>query len=161
MLELQWSSVHFGHRMQLSYYSDYALRVLMHAALRSPEIITIDEVADAFGISRNHLVKVVHALGRSGFLSTRRGIGGGFTLALPPAKIRLGDVVRLTEADEKVINCRDRNDGPCRIFPVCRLKGVLGEAAAAFFAVLDRYSLEDMMKQPADMKKLLLKDLNS
>jgi Rrf2 family nitric oxide-sensitive transcriptional repressor len=141
--------------MRLSKYSDYALRVLMYAALRKPALATIGEVADDFDISRNHLVKVVHALGRRGFLSTRRGIGGGFTLALPPAKIGLGDVVRLTEADERVIDCKDRRNRPCRIVPVCRLKGVLGEAGTAFFAVLDRYSLEDLVKQKADMRNLL------
>jgi Rrf2 family nitric oxide-sensitive transcriptional repressor len=127
----------------------------MYAALRKPALATIGEVADDFDISRNHLVKVVHALGRKGFLSTRRGIGGGFTLALPPAQISLGDVIRLTEADERVIDCKDSRNRPCRIFPVCRLKGVLGEAATAFFAVLDRYSLEDLVKQKSDMRNLL------
>jgi len=141
--------------MRLSKYSDYALRVLMYAALRKPELATIDEVADAFDISRHHLVKVVHALGRNGFLSTRRGIGGGFTLALPPTEIGVGNVVRLTESDESVIDCMDSPNQPCRIFPACRLKTVLGEAGAAFFEVLDRYSLEDLVKRKAEMKNLL------
>jgi Rrf2 family nitric oxide-sensitive transcriptional repressor len=141
--------------MQFSVFSDYSLRVLMHAALRAPERVTIDEVAGAFGISRNHLVKVVHNLGKSGHLATRRGIGGGFTLALPAEKIMLGQVVRLTEKDESVISCKDRNSRLCRIFPACRLRGVLDEAAAAFFAVLDGYSLEDLMHQTSEMKKLL------
>jgi Rrf2 family nitric oxide-sensitive transcriptional repressor len=83
--------------MRVSTYSDYALRVLMQAALHRPERITVDEVAEAFGISRNHLVKIVHDLGRHGYLATWRGIGGGFTLGLPPEKIRLGDIVRLGE----------------------------------------------------------------
>lgn len=141
--------------MQLSAFSDYSLRVLMHAALRAPELVTIDEVAAAFGISRNHLVKVVHGLGKSGHLATRRGIGGGFTLAVPAETIMLGKVVRLTEGDETVIDCKDRNNRLCRIFPVCRLKGVLDEAAAAFFAVLDNYSLNDLVKRPSEIKKLL------
>jgi Rrf2 family nitric oxide-sensitive transcriptional repressor len=141
--------------MRLTLYTDYALRVLMHAALRQPAVSTIDEVADAFSISRNHLVKVVQALGQNGFLSTRRGVGGGFTLGMPPARIRLGDVVRLTESDERVIDCVGRHDSPCRIFPVCRLKSVLDEAAAAFFDVLDRYSLEDLVKRQSEMRKLL------
>lgn len=141
--------------MRLSKYSDYSLRVLMYAALRQPALATIEEVAKNFDISRNHLVKVVHTLGRSGFLATRRGVGGGFTLALPPAQIGLGAVVRLTEADEKVIDCRDRRNRLCRILPACRLKGVLDDAAGAFFAVLDRYSLEDLIQDRAAMSDLL------
>jgi Rrf2 family nitric oxide-sensitive transcriptional repressor len=141
--------------MQLSTYSDYSIRVLMHAALRAPERVTVDEVAAAYGISRHHLVKVVHDLGRSGYLETHRGVGGGFTLALPPEKICLGEIVRLGEETESVIECTDKNNQSCRIFPVCRLKGVLGEAAAAFFAVLDRYSLADLLKQPSKMKSVL------
>lgn len=141
--------------MRLSKYSDYSLRVMMHAALRQPALATIDEVAGAFCISRNTLVKVVHALGQNGFLSTRRGIGGGFTLALPPAKIGIGRLVRLTESDDRVIDCKNARNQPCQILPVCRLKGVLGEAASAFFAVLDRYSLEDLVKQKSEMRNLL------
>ena len=141
--------------MRLSAFSDYSLRVLMHAALRAPDLVTVDEVADAFAVSRNHLVKVVHVLGRNGFLATRRGAGGGFTLAMPPQKIGLGRVVRLTEAGETVIDCRERGGGSCRIFPACRLKGALAEAATAFFAVLDGYSLNDLVKRSSEMKTLL------
>jgi Rrf2 family nitric oxide-sensitive transcriptional repressor len=141
--------------MRVSTYSDYALRVLMQAALRSPARVTVDEVAGAFGISRNHLVKIVHDLGRHGYLATRRGIGGGFTLALPPEEIRLGEIVRLGEESDTVIDCRDRQDRPCRIFPACRLKGVLDEAAAAFFAVLDSYTLDDLLGQPSALAGLL------
>lgn len=141
--------------MRVSTYSDYALRVLMQAALRSPERITVDEVAGAFGISRHHLVKIVHDLGRNGYLATRRGIGGGFTLALPPQEIHVGDIVRLGEESDTVIDCKDRREGPCRIFPVCRLKGVLDEAAAAFFAVLDSYTLDDLLGQRSALADLL------
>jgi Rrf2 family transcriptional regulator, nitric oxide-sensitive transcriptional repressor len=141
--------------MQLSAYSDYSLRVLMHAALCRTERTTVDEVADAFGISRHHLVKVVHDLGRSGYLETHRGIGGGFTLGRPAEKIRLGDIVRLGEETDRVIECADKENRQCRLFPACRLKDVLDEAAAAFFAVLDDYSLADLLKQPAKMRAAL------
>jgi Rrf2 family transcriptional regulator, nitric oxide-sensitive transcriptional repressor len=141
--------------MRLSSYSDYALRVLMHAALRMPALTTIDEVAAAFDISRNHLSKVVHTLATHGFLSTRRGIGGGFTLGQPLAKIRIGDVIRLTEVDDTVISCVSRRNEPCAIFPACRLKGVLAEATRAFFKVLDQYSLEDLVRRKGEMKELL------
>jgi Rrf2 family nitric oxide-sensitive transcriptional repressor len=112
-------------------------------------------VANAFGISRHHLVKIVHDLGRHGYLATQRGIGGGFTLALPPEKIGVGDVVRLGEESELVIDCKDRRNRFCQIFPACRLKVVLDEAAAAFFAVLDSYTLEDLLGQRSALKDLL------
>lgn len=141
--------------MRLSAYSDYAFRVLMQAALRMPQRITVDQVAETFGISRHHLVKVVHDLGRSGYLQTQRGVGGGFTLARPPDKIRVGDIVRLGEESEAVIDCMDKPGSPCRIFPSCRLRGVLDEAASAFFTVLDRYTLADLIKQPSKMRAVL------
>lgn len=141
--------------MQLSAYSDYSLRVLMHTALRSPDRVTVDEVAETFGISRHHLVKIVHDLGRNGYLQTQRGIGGGFTLGREPEKIRLGDIVRLGEETETVIECKDNQNQPCRLRPACRLKGVLDEAAGAFFAVLDGYTLADLVKQPVKMRAVL------
>jgi Rrf2 family nitric oxide-sensitive transcriptional repressor len=141
--------------MRISTYSDYALRVLMQAALCRPQRITVDEVALAYGISRHHLVKIVHDLGRNGYLATQRGIGGGFTLALPPEEIRVGDIVRLGEESETVIDCKNRREGPCRILPVCRLKGVLDKAAAAFFDVLDSYTLRDLIQPRAALTSLL------
>ena len=141
--------------MRVSSYSDYSFRVLMQAALRHPERVTVDEVAGGFGISRHHLVKIVHDLGRSGYLKTQRGIGGGFLLAMPPEKICLGDIVRLGEETDKVIECKDRRGQPCRIAPACRLKGVFDEATAAFFAVLDNYSLADLLQHPGKMREEL------
>lgn len=141
--------------MRLRAYTDYALRVLMCAGLRRPDRVTVDEVGATFGISRHHLVKVVHDLGRAGYLETHRGIGGGFTLARAPEKISVGDVVRLGEEAETVIVCADRDDRRCRLSPVCLLKGALDEAAGAFFAVLDGYSLADLLRQPSRMRATL------
>ena len=141
--------------MKLSAYSDYAIRVLMQTALRSPQRLTVAEVALTFGISRHHLVKVVHDLSRSGYLVTQRGIGGGFTLARAPKNIHLGDIVRLGEESETVIDCLDGENHLCRLLPVCRLKSVLDEAAAAFFAVMDRYTLADLVKQQSKMRAVL------
>ncbi len=141
--------------MRLRAYTDYSLRVLMCAALRRPGRVTVDEVGEAFGISCHHLVKVVHDLGRGGYLETHRGTGGGFTLARSPEKIGLGDIVRMGEEAETVIECADRNDRECRLLPVCRLKGALDEAAGAFFAVLDGYSLADLLRRPSRMRATL------
>jgi Rrf2 family transcriptional regulator, nitric oxide-sensitive transcriptional repressor len=141
--------------MQLRAYSDYSIRVLMYAGLQAPERVTVDEVAAVFAISRHHLVKVVHELGRRGYLDTQRGIGGGFTLGRSSEEIQLGDIVRLGEQTETVIGCIDRKDQQCRLFPACRLKQVLDEAAHSFFAVLDQYSLADLIKQSKDMRAAL------
>jgi Rrf2 family nitric oxide-sensitive transcriptional repressor len=141
--------------MQLRAYSDYSIRVLMFAALHSPDRVTVDEVADAFAISRHHLVKIVHELGCKGYLDTHRGVGGGFTLARPPQEIRLGDIVRWGEETETVIGCSDKKNQQCRLFPACRLKGVLDEAAAAFFSVLDACTLADLVKKPDKMRAAL------
>src|SRR5690242_13114774 len=140
--------------MRLSTYSDYALRVLMHTALRAPERVTVDEVAETFGISRNHLVKVVHELGLNGYLLTRRGIGGGFTLAREPKEIRLGEIVRLSDG-ATLIDCKDRQESLCCLSPACRLKHVLDEALEACFAVLDRYTLADLVKDRTKMRAAL------
>jgi len=141
--------------MQLRAFSDYAIRVLMYAGLRDPERVTVDQVAEAFKISRHHLVKIVYELGRRGYLKTHRGIGGGFTLAIDPKLIQLGDIVRWGEESEAVIGCMDKMNRKCPLFPACRLKGVLDEAADAFFSVLDRYSLADLLKQPGKMRASL------
>lgn len=141
--------------MRLRAYSDTLLRVLIHAALRAPERATVNEVAETYGISRHLLVKVVHKLGVSGYLVTARGIGGGFTLACPAEAIRLGDIIRIGEEDEKVIDCEDGNQQTCRLYPACRLKKVFTEAASAFYAVLDSYTLADLLKKPAKMKAVL------
>ncbi len=138
--------------MQLRAYSDYSIRVLMFAALRSPERVTVDEVAEAFSISRHHLVKIVHDLGCRGYLDTHRGAGGGFTLARPPQEIHLGDIVRCGEETETVIGCTDEKNQECRLFPACLLKGVLDEAAAAFFGVLDSYTLADLIRRPYKLR---------
>jgi Rrf2 family nitric oxide-sensitive transcriptional repressor len=141
--------------MQLSVYSDYAVRVLMQTALRRPERITVAEVAETFGISRHHLVKVVHDLGRAGYLATQRGIGGGFTLARAPETIRLGDIVRLGEESDTVINCREDKHRLCRLMPICPLKQALDEAAGAFFEVLDHYTLADLVRRPTRLRQAL------
>jgi Rrf2 family nitric oxide-sensitive transcriptional repressor len=143
--------------MRLSAYSDYAFRVLMQAALRMPQRITVDQVAETFGISRHHLIKVAHDLGRSGYLQTQRGVGSGFTLGRAPHNIRIGDIVRLGEESEAVIDCMDRQGFPCRVFPSCQLRGVLDEATSAFSTVLDRYryTLADLIKQPSKMRAVL------
>ena len=135
--------------MRLTNFSDYALRVLLFAAARGDELITIEETAKAYGISRTHLMKVANQLTRSGYLKAMRGRSGGLALAMRPNKICLGDVVRATEPDFALVDCFSPGNH-CLITPRCRLKGVLKEALGAFMATLDRYTLADLVLRPED-----------
>jgi Rrf2 family nitric oxide-sensitive transcriptional repressor len=135
--------------MRLTNFSDYALRVLMYAAARSDRLITIEETAEVYGISRAHLMKVANQLTRAGFLKATRGRTGGLALAKRPDKIGLGDVVRATEPDFALVECF-MPENNCLITPRCRLKGVLKEALNAFVETLDGYTLADLILSPKD-----------
>lgn len=134
--------------MRLTRYSDYAMRVLIHLA-STDEPSSIATVAKLYGISQNHLMKVVQHLGKAGFVATTRGRTGGIRLARPADQIRVGDVVRQTEDGFELVDC-----GGCLIKRACGLPGVLNEAARAFLAVLDKYTLEDVSLRRADLRAL-------
>lgn len=135
--------------MRLTRYTDYALRVLMHVAA-ADRLVSISEMADAYGISRNHLTKVVHQLGKAGYLASIRGRGGGVRLARSPEEINIGQVIRSTEEGFELVDCAN-----CIISPVCGLTAVVGEALAAFLAVFDTYTLADILSQPDALLKHL------
>ena len=141
--------------MHLTQYTDYALRTLIYLGLSEPQQVTIAEISRTYGISENHLVKVVHHLGRLGLVKTSRGRGGGLRLALSPGEIIVGHVVRRAEDDLALVECFANSR--CIITSTCRLRGVLGEALDAFFGVLDRYSLADLLKEGSgsEIAKLL------
>ena len=130
--------------MKLTFYSDYSLRLLMYASVKRDGLVTIQEVADAYGISKNHLMKVAFELGRKGFLETVRGRGGGLRLARRPEKIGVGEVVRAMEEDFTMVECFDPKANRCVITGPCRLRGALSRALKAYFAVLDEYTLADL-----------------
>jgi len=133
--------------MRLTDFSDYSLRLLMYAATQADRLITIEETAEVYGISRAHLMKVVNQLTRAGYLVAVRGRSGGLKLAKRPDKIGLGDVVRATEPDFRLVECFG-SDNRCLISPRCRLRGVFRDALEAFIATLDRYTLADVMVNP-------------
>ena len=133
--------------MRLTNFSDYAFRVLMYAALREDRLITVEETAQVYGVSRAHLMKVANQLTRSGYLKAVRGRSGGLTLAKRPNRIRLGEVLRATEPDFALVECFTP-DNQCIITPRCRLRGALKEALAAFTGTLDRYTLADLILTP-------------
>ena len=140
--------------MHLSLHSDYALRVLMYLVVHEGEQVSIDRIATAFDISANHLVKVVHALGKQGFIETRRGRGGGLRLARDPAAIGLGEVVRSTES-LALVECFDPATNTCPIDKGCGLKGALGAAMQAFLATLDSYTLADVTRNERTLRRRL------
>lgn len=145
--------------MQLSLYSDYALRLLMRLAVEPDRLVTIQEVSDSYGISRNHLMKIAYALGQHGFITTLRGRRGGLKLAHPPEQIGLGGVVRATEDSLTLVECFNAETNSCVLAPCCQLKGILGEALEAFLAVLDRYSLADLVRQPDLLRACMIPPL--
>ena len=133
--------------MRLTLYTDYALRALLYLAARPDTRVSIRDIAQTYDISENHLVKVVHKLGRGGFIVTKRGRNGGLLLARAPQDIRIGDIVRYTEEDMGIVAC-NQEKGSCRLAGVCRLQGLMGEALNAFMSVLDRRTLADVMSHP-------------
>jgi Rrf2 family nitric oxide-sensitive transcriptional repressor len=141
--------------MRLTLYSDYALRVLMYLAVREDGLATIDEIATSYGISRNHLMKVVHQLGVAGYIETVRGRGGGIRLAKPVEAIGLAEVVRYTEPDMAIASCFKPVDAPCVINQCCVLRRALEKARDAFVEVLEGYTLSDLVRPRGRMAAML------
>lgn len=127
--------------MKLTRYTDYALRVLMHLAARPERLCSISEIARTYGISHNHLMKVVHDLRKAGFVAAARGRTGGIRLARPAGEIAIGSVVRHTEDGFDLVDCP-----ACIIAPACGASGVLHQAVSAFLDVLDRHTLADIVE---------------
>lgn len=144
--------------MRLTVYTDYALRLLMYLAVSDDGekgLATIGDIAASYGISRNHLMKVAYQLGAAGYIETVRGRGGGLRLAMAASEIRLGDVVRETEPDMALVPCFNPVDAPCVIRSCCVLRKALQNAGDAFLAALDDYSLGDLARPSAPLRKLL------
>lgn len=143
--------------MRLTVYTDYSLRVLMYVALHPERRPTIAEVAASYGISKNHIMKVVHQLGLGGYLETVRGQSGGMRLAREPKTIILGEVVRRTEPDLALVPCFDPINAACVITPACKLRRALQQAQSAFLAVLDDYTLADLVENREALRDLFVK----
>ena len=129
--------------MRLTTFTDFALRALMRLAGEPQRSFSTSEIAEEFGISRNHLAKVVRDLGSSGFITTQRGVGGGFSLARPPQAITLGEVVRALEEESALVECFRQDGGDCVLTPRCRLKSRLAAAREAFLRELDKSTLAE------------------
>jgi Rrf2 family transcriptional regulator, nitric oxide-sensitive transcriptional repressor len=143
--------------MQFTKFSDYALRVLMYAHAARGRRVTIDEMAASYRISRAHLMKVVNALTRAGYLTAVRGRSGGLILARPAEDIRLGEVIRDTEPDFSIVECFSTGN-QCVLTDCCRLPRILNEALRAFLSVLDRHTLASIGLRPKDFRVVLQPD---
>lgn len=143
--------------MRLTSYTDYSLRVLLFLSLRSGDRLSnINEISEAYKINRNHLTKIIHELGKLGYVETIRGRNGGVRLKKAPEEINIGEVVRRTEEDFYLLDCFDANQANvCVLTPVCRFKSVLNEALRAFFEVLDQYTLADIASNKSQLLKML------
>jgi len=145
--------------MKLSTFTDYTLRVLMFLASERHRLATIPEIAAAYEISENHLMKVVHQLARSGVVESVRGKGGGIRLARAPEEIRLGEVVRNSEGKGPIVECLSDDPVSCKIAPACRLAAILVRSFAALYDTLNEYTLADLVSQPRQLASLLGQDI--
>lgn len=141
--------------MRLTAFTDYCLRVLIYVGSKEEGLSTITEISASYGISRNHVMKVVHRLGQLGYLATVRGKNGGLRLGREAAEVRLGKLVRETEEDWALVECFQPGNRNCRIGPSCILRGAFADALAAFFDKLDEYTLEDLLRPHDDLARLL------
>lgn len=142
--------------MKLNSFTDYCLRVLIYLAAQPGRRATIAEIGEAYGININHLTKVVHFLGRQGWLQTIRGKGGGVVLAQSPERINVGRVVRDAEGADLPAECFDRDHNTCPIVRICKFRGALREATAAFHGVLDGYTLADLVGNRRALANVLM-----
>jgi Rrf2 family nitric oxide-sensitive transcriptional repressor len=141
--------------MKLSAFTDYSLRVLIYLAADPQRRATIAQISAAFDVKENHLMKVVHHLGKCGWVETMRGKGGGLALAMPAGDISVGSVVRGAQGAVLPAECFAPEQNTCTIVSCCRLKGVLAEAVNAFYAVLNRYTLADLTQNPKQLAAIL------
>jgi len=140
--------------MRMTLHTDYALRMLMMLGIRDGEPVTVQQVAESHGLSRNHLLKVALNLRNMGVITATRGRAGGIALARRPEDINIGEIVRATEDDLALVECM-KTGGACLLSPACWLKGVVREALQAYLSVFDRYSLADLIQNKEQLGLLL------
>lgn len=141
--------------MQLTQFTDFALRTLLYLAVHRDRLVPVSEISAAYGISNHHLVKVAHQLARLGYVESARGRGGGLRLAREPGDITAGEVVRATEPNFHIVECFDRAHNACPIVPACELVRVLAQARERFLGVLDEVRLADMLRDPKKAERLV------
>lgn len=143
--------------MRLTSFTDYSLRTLIYLAVQPDRFCTVKEVAQAFNLSQNHMIKVVHNLSKENYILSRKGKGGGICLAKDPSEIGIGEVVRVIEEDLSLAECFQKDKNQCLISDCCELKKVFFKAREAFFKVLDSFTLKDVCANKALLMDLLSK----
>lgn len=141
--------------MRMSLRTDYALRMLIYLAIFGPQPSTVQEIAENYGISRNHLLKVALSLRNMGLIFTARGRSGGIGLARAPEEINVGELVRALGDEFPVVECMKTEGRGCVLSPICKLKAVIREALSAYLTVFDRYTLADLVENRAELARLL------
>ncbi len=141
--------------MQLTTFTDYSMRVMMYLGLQHGRLATISEIAQAYAISENHLTKVVHNLALGGYVETVRGKGGGLKLVRDPNTVNVGEMIRALEGESGLLPCLNA-EGECCIQITCKLMAILREAQTAMFAVLDKYTLADLLLEKAPLAHILM-----
>ncbi len=140
--------------MQLTQFTDYSLRSLIYIALKK-NTCNINDIAKAYAISNNHLLKIIHNLSRLEMIQTTRGKNGGIRLAVNPAEVNLSELILKLESHFDLVPCFNQEKANCCIAPVCKLKKILFEAKKAFFDVLSQYSLADILQNESALGQLL------
>lgn len=143
--------------MQLTLFSDYALRTLLYLGSHPGQVVPSSQISDAFDVSSDHMAKVTKWLAQQGYVSAQRGKSGGLTLAREPASIRIGQLVSETEPHMDLLECFNRETNRCPLTPACKLKRALMEARSAFVAALDAYTLADLLSNRAQLVQLLVR----
>jgi Rrf2 family transcriptional regulator, nitric oxide-sensitive transcriptional repressor len=141
--------------MRLTTFSDYSIRVIMYLGIQPGELVKISDIANAYNISENHLTKVVHQLAQKNYIETVRGKGGGLRLVRDPKTINIGEMIRDSEGDEGFLPCLN-TEGACCIQATCKLMGILHEAQIALYAVLDKYTLADLLIPEEPLVSILI-----
>ncbi len=140
--------------MRLNSFSDFSLRVLIYLGVSSEDLATAQQISQAYGISQNHLVKVIHNLARLGIIESFKGRGGGIRLALEPSDINIGELIRKLESESPLVECFTESS-QCKLTPSCKLKNLLAEANEAFYNSLEEYSLDNILTPRSSLRKSL------
>ena len=141
--------------MHLTIRSNHAMRLLMYCGLNHGRVTPAAEIARACNSSEAHLGKIANWLAQRGYVETVRGRGGGVRLTRAPSDISVGEIVRGAETGSCVVECHDADTNTCPLREACALRGVLHEAMTAFLAVLDRYTLADLLAEPEPLRRLM------